>query len=182
MPPTAPSQIQVETGADMLRTMLDSQSLLLGSIAFGIIAALTVVRVSARRRKDRAARRESYARTQAIHDFLSTVRADTGSPRQGVWHYDFTSGAQQFSEELKALVNDADALKSSGVDLARVARQNSDLIEPYEATFHLSEPEGGKRPFMLRACNLRDGEGQIKRAVAIVREIERRSDEGSPSD
>ena len=161
-----------QTGGDVLRLVLDSDTLLFGCIAFALLAMVTVSRVAARRRKDRNARREAHAQSQALHAFLDTVRAGAGAGKQGVWHYDFTTGTQQLSDELKALLKDHEALKASGIDLARLAREHSDVIEPYEAQFHIEVSEGSTRPFMFQACNMRDAQGQVRRAVGLVREIE----------
>ncbi len=182
MPPTASPDVQAETGADLLRTILDSQTLLMGCIAFALLALLAVARVSARRRQDRNIRRESHAQTQAMHAFLEMVRAGVGSTEQGVWHYDFTTGAQQFSDEFSALVGSEDALKTSGIDLARLARQHSDMVVPYEARLELAALEGTPRSFTFQACNIRNGEGQVQRAVAIVREIEAQIEQAAGSD
>lgn len=178
--------LEAETGAEALRSVLNSDMLLMGCIAFALLALVSVSRVTARRRKSRNVRREMHAHTQAVHEFLSNVRKGSGASQQGVWHYDFSTGDQQFTDELKTLVApDAsveDALKSAGVDLARLARQHSDLTRPYEAEFHLAAPGVLARPFMVQACNMRNGEGEVQRAVAIVREITPGRKETPPSD
>ena len=155
-----------QSGGDVLRMVLDSDTLLFGCIAFALLAVVTLSKVASRRRKDRQVRRASHAQTKAIHEFLETVRAGSGTARQGVWHYDFGTGAEQFSEELLAL------LQGREIDFARLAREHEGETQPYEAHFTLRGSEDGERSFRFHACNLPGPVGHIQRAVAIVREIE----------
>lgn len=160
-------------GGDVLRMMLDTETLLFGCIALALLAMVTVSRVMARRRKSRQVRREAHAQTQAIHEFLESLRESPGTARQGVWHYDFVTGAQRSSDELKALLGGEMAPNHPALDFARLARENEAASQPYEARFAINGDEGARRCFILRACNLPGAGGTNHRALAIVREIER---------
>lgn len=175
---------------EVLRTVLDSQTLLIGCIAAGLIALFTVGKVSVRRRQSRNIRREMQAHTQAMHAFLNTVRSDHGTARQGVWHYDFKTGAQQFTDNLKQLLLDQEGagdnpgdrpddeaglqevLQSAGVNLPAIAREHVDRTEPYEIEFTLNAKAEDARVLILQACNMRASDGKVQRMVAIIRESE----------
>ncbi|MCK0098100.1 hypothetical protein MWU38_01780 [Qipengyuania sp. S6317L1] len=171
----APLAIRAEdsaVGGDVLRMMLDTDTLLFGCIALALLAMVTVSRVAVKRRKSRRVRREAQAQTQAIHEFLENLRESPGTARQGVWHYDFVTGAQRSSDELKALFGGETAANDPALDFARFARENEAASKPYEARFAINGVEGAQRCFVLRACNLPGAGGTNHRALAIVREIE----------
>ena len=159
-------------GIDVLRVMLDSEALLFGCIGLALLAMVTVSRVMARRRKSRQVRREAQAQTQAIHESLESLRETSGTTRQGVWHYDFVTGAQQYSDDLKAIIGGETADKDPALDFARLARENEASSQPYEARFAMKADKGAQRCFIFQACNLPGARGTNQRAVAIVREIE----------
>lgn len=169
------------TSGEILTSFLSSDALLWGCLALALIALFTVSRVFSRRREERKVNRAARAQSQALHDFLVAVRAEHANAAQGVWHYDFTSGAQQYSDAFKRLVGGAvgelpqapevkTMLDRSGIDLVTLARDHFEQAEPYEVRFALQDREEGARPMVLKACNLRDGEGRVQHMVAVISE------------
>lgn len=174
--------VPAETSADVLRTFLADEALLWGCMAMALIALVTVARVASRRRKAGKINAKMRAQSQAVHSFLSSLRAQTGAAERGVWHYDFATGAQQFSDGFKALMGGQptddkaidDALKACGLDLVRLARDHFEQAEPFEVEFALKTPDQGPRAMLLQACNLRNGEGEVQRMVVLITEADTR--------
>ncbi|MEM1053677.1 MAG: hypothetical protein AAGI28_16450 [Pseudomonadota bacterium] len=170
-----------QTSAELLKTFLSSDTLIWGCLALALIAVVTVSRVVSRRRSERRVNRRARAQSQAVHEFLSNLRTEHGGVEQGIWHYDFATGAQQCTDGFKGLLGldgeDVDAgavastLARSGVNLIATARKNCDEIEPYEVTLTVKAPGARLRRLVLVACNIRNGDGEVQRLVAVLREV-----------
>jgi len=169
------------TSAELLTPFLSSDTLLWGCVALAVIALFTVSRVVSKRRDARKVNRTVRAQSQALHDFLDAVRAEHVTVEQGIWHYDFTNGAQQYSDDFKRLVGGAKdtllqileveaLLEKSGVDLVTLACDHFEHVEPYVVQFSLQDEGSKARLMVLKACNLRNGEGQVQRMVAVISE------------
>ncbi|MEP0391591.1 MAG: hypothetical protein ABJ205_13300 [Erythrobacter sp.] len=174
-------QAPVQTSGDFLRGFLGNETLLWGCMAMALIALFTVAKVASRRRKAGKASRMARARADAVHSFLETVRAGHGAVQQGMWHFDFASGAQQYSDDLRTMLSSngqnfaadeqiVETLAKAGINLAKIARDRFEEIEPYEATFTLESEGGPNRQMTLRACNFRGVNGKVQRVVAIISE------------
>jgi hypothetical protein len=172
----------VRSGGELLTTFLSSNTLLWGCIAMGLIALVTISRVAARRRKAGKASRIVKAQSDAVHEFLRGVREGRAEAEQGVWHYDFKTGAQQFTGQFGDLVCEnlgdppkanqiTEALRETGVDLVALARKHSEETEPYDVRFALGTRHGMKRSMLLRACNMRNGAGEVQRLIAVLYEV-----------
>ncbi|KEO91873.1 hypothetical protein EH31_04160 [Erythrobacter longus] len=170
-----------ETSADMLRAFLGNDTLLWGCLAMALIAFATVAKVASRRRQAGKASRMARAQFDAMHSFLDAVRAGQASAKQGMWHFDFATGTQQYSENLRAVLSGiaqrpvADEqieamLADAGLNLAKLARDHFDETQPYEATFALKTEDTQARAMVLRACNFRGHSGEVQRVVAIISE------------
>ncbi|MEO1220866.1 MAG: hypothetical protein AAFY42_05880 [Pseudomonadota bacterium] len=177
----APTAESAQTGGELLTTFLSSDTLLWGCIAMGLIALVTVSRVASRRRKAGKDSRLMRAQSDAVHEFLRMVREGHKAADQGVWHYEFSTGSEQFTDEFRSLVGGeqgeipeasevAQILREVGVDLAKLARNNFEETEPYEVEFSLSTQDGKQRAMLLMACNMRNGAGEVQRLVAVLRE------------
>lgn len=171
-----------QASADMLRTFLGNDMLLWGCMAMALIALFTVAKVASRRRKAGKASRMARAQADAVHGFLNTVREGHAAARQGMWHYDFATGAQQYSDNLRALIcyggqelaadRQIDTvLAQAGINLAKLARKHFDQTQPYEAAFMLEGEDAPPRQMILRACNFQGGSGAVQRAIAIISEV-----------
>lgn len=165
----------------MLGNLLANDALLWGSIALGFIAMFTISRVVRRRRRALTTGRALRAQNQAMHTFLDTVRAGQSAAEQGVWHYNFATGAQQMSEGLKRLIAGDEAgglddaqieemLGVHGVDLVKIARKHADESEPFALELILTSPKDEARTIELKAYNFRNSEGAAQRLVAVMRE------------
>lgn len=170
-----------QTSGDLLKTFLADNALLWGCMALALIALVTVGGVASRRRKAGKSNAQARARSNAVHDFLKAVKEPHNGAVQGVWHYDFITGAQQFSEGLETLVGHTLSeesgsrpvgalLTGSGLDLVALAQKNFDQTDPYEVQFVLKTLGDPPRPMVLKACNLRNSKGEVQRLVAIMRE------------
>ncbi|WP_298304099.1 hypothetical protein [uncultured Erythrobacter sp.] len=170
-----------QAGGELLTTFLSSDSLLWGCFAFALMALFTVSRVFLRRREERKVSRTIRIQSRSLHDFLTRVRVQNATGEQGVWHYDFTSGAQQYSDDFKRLVSGVEGeippffeveamLERAGIDLVTLARDHVEETEPYEILFSLKKGDTELRPMVLKSCNLRNGEGVVQRMVAVISE------------
>lgn len=175
------AQIRAQTGTDMLRSFLRDDMLLWGCMAMALIALVTVGKVASRRRKAGKLGVKMRAQSKAVHDFLSSVRSQAGTAQRGVWHYDFGTGAQQFSGDFQALIGGEEAappddraieeiFKSAGLDLVRLARDHFEQTEPFEVEFALKLEGPYAKTMILRACNLRGASGEVHRMVALISE------------
>lgn len=171
-----------QTSAQMLRAFLGNDTLLWGCMAMALIAFFTVVKVASRRRRAGKASRMARAQADAVHDFLNTVREGRSTAKQGMWHFDFATGKQQYSDNLRSLFSGdgrelaADkqidkALAKAGLSLPKLVRDRFDQTQPYEAAFTLKGGDTPPREMMLRACNFRGKGGEVQRVVAIISEV-----------
>lgn len=171
-----------QTSADILRAFLGNETLLWGCMAMALIALFTVAKVTSRRRKAGKASRIARAQADAVHSFLNAVREGHATAKQGIWHFDFTTGEQQYSEKLRSLVSAcgkelaADkqidkALAEAGLNLPKLARNQFDQTQPYEAVFTLEGEDTPPRQMILRACNFRGKGDEVQRVVAIISEV-----------
>lgn len=162
----------------MLSAFLTNDALLWGCIAMAMIALVTVGRVASRRRRAGKTSRRVRAEAAAVHEFLEILRAEHAANRShphGIWHYDFATGTQRFSDGFGDLLGvkeaqTASSLKQAGVDMARLARENFEETEPYEVQFALDSSDVTRPRMVLKACNLRDANGKVKRCVAMLSE------------
>ena len=170
-----PPPIQsAQMGGQMLSAFLTNDALLWGCIAMALIALATVGRVASRRRKAGKTSRQVRAQADAVHEFLNILRAQHKTFAHGIWHYDFTTGAQRCSDGFKALLGAResdtieDCLKASGADLTSIAQDHFEETMPYEVRFMLEVPSGAAKAMVLQACNLRNANGEVQRLVAIL--------------
>lgn len=167
------------TGGELLTTFLSNDSLLWGCMAMALIALVSVGRVASRRRKAGKTNRIQREQSEAVHDFLAMVRSEHSISQQGLWYYDFETGAQQFSDEFGRILAQEEAvtlstreiearLSLAGIDLVRLARKHFEETDPYEVCFGIGRPRVEARPMVLKACNMRDADGKVRRLVAVL--------------
>lgn len=172
-----------QTAGDLLTLFLGSDTLLLGSVAMGLIALLTVSRVTARRRHERSTLREISAQTQAVHQFLENLRDKPDGASQGMCQYNFATGVTDVSDTFCQIVtgdsqgfNDEamaqKCLDRAGVDLVALARSHAEQTDPFEVSFMLATSGNEAREMLLQACNMRNAEGEVRRMIAVVREVD----------
>ena len=132
--------------------------------------------MASRRRRAGKTSRRVRAEADAVHEFLNILRAQHKTSVHGIWHYDFATGSQQHSDGFNALLGARegdpieDRLKKSGVDLVSIARGHFEETLPYEVRFTLEVPGGAARAMVLRACNMRNSDGEVQRLVAMLSE------------
>jgi hypothetical protein len=160
----------------MLSAFLTNDALLWGCIGMALIALVSVGRVASRRRRAGKTSRRVRAEADAVHEFLDILRAEHRTAPHGIWHYDFTTGAQQHSDGFNALLGARegetieDRLKASGVDLISIARGHFEETLPFEVRFTLEASGGAAKAMVLRACNMRNANGEVQRLVAMLTE------------
>jgi len=170
-------------GAQMLRAFLSNDTLVWGCLAMALVALVSVGKVASRRRRAGQANRMARAQSDAMHGFFNALRSTHGACSKGLWHYDFITGRQQYSDGLKGVLGQGRAepptleeiearLKEAGLNLVRLASDHFEQTDPYEVTFLLKDKNQTLRPMVLRACNLRDGKGEVRRMIAVIGEAD----------
>ena len=180
--PPPPDQ-SAQTGGEILSAFLTNDALLWGCIAMALIALVTVGRVASRRRRAGKTSRRVRAQADAVHEFLNILRAEHKTSAHGVWHYDFAAGSQQYSDGFNSLLGVGEdesiegVLQASGINLVSLARKHFEETEPYEVRFALERPGGGHRAMTLKACNMRNANGEVQRLVAMLSEAGQETDD-----
>ena len=181
-----PANIAVEAGT--LGNAFDSNTLLLLTIALGVVAAISIAAVIAARREARFASRVVRARGEQMRELLRTIRMAESIANLGVWQYDPGTGVQQWSDGMRRLfgiehndpfvAGDAETLLfANNIDLVGAVKESADQTGTYTVYFDVFGYDGTPRSISVQACNLRDSDGAVVRVVAVVHdateEIER---------
>jgi len=181
----APTPTSVgESGAgaqSALGAAIGSDLLIVACLALGLLALSACVNVFTARRASRDAARLARSRALGMKELLRTMRMAESIAGIGVWQYDPSTGAQQWSEGLKKLFGiDADEefvegdaetlLFANDVDLIGKVRERQEEREPYDLQFDIYGFDGVPRTISVHACNLLDSYGGVQRVVAVVRD------------
>ncbi|MEM7666199.1 MAG: GGDEF domain-containing protein [Pseudomonadota bacterium] len=152
------------------------------SFLLALLAMVALVAVVLSRRETRFAARLARERAGKMAELLRTIRMAESIAELGVWQYDPSTGAQQWSDGMRALFGvdhddefvqgDAETLLfANDIDLIDSVTAHRDERQPYELCFDIVGYDDVPRTISVHACNLPNGNGGISRVVAVVRDV-----------
>ncbi len=148
----------------------------------GFIALASLAGVIASRRSMRAVNRQARAGASSMSDLLRTVRMAESIADLGFWQYDPATAEQFWSpgmrrmfglgEDEELVAGDVETvLYASGIDLVGRTREHLAEVKPFTLRFDGKDHAGKPRSLLVQACNLRREGGEVKRVVAVLRDI-----------
>ncbi|MEL7197539.1 MAG: sensor domain-containing diguanylate cyclase [Pseudomonadota bacterium] len=159
-----------------------SATLVAAAITLGFIAFAACLSVFKARRETQNIARIARRRAKRMSDLLQTIGMAEKISGLGIWQYDPTSGAQQWSIGMRRLFGvqhdeafvegDAETLLyANDVDLIGKVSRRSNLNEPFDLSFDILGADGEPRTIRVEACNLRGNNGDVSRVVAVLRDV-----------
>ena len=181
VPSSGPSPVMAADQGSLISRLAGPDTLIIVCMVFGLVAMGAVTKVFVARKETRSAARLARSRALGMRELLRTMRMAETIAGIGIWQYDPSTGVQQWSDGLKKLFGvdteeefvDGDAetlLFANNIDLIGKTSKRKNETEPYAMQFDIFGYNDSTKTITVHACNLRDGEGNVQRVVAVVRD------------
>ncbi|KWV93358.1 sensor domain-containing diguanylate cyclase [Erythrobacter sp. YT30] len=159
-----------------------SAALFAAAIALGLIATVACVSVLRARRETQIIARIARERARRMSDLLRTIGMAEKMAGLGIWQYDPSTGAQQWSLGMRRMFGvqhdepfvegDAETLLyANDVDLIGNVTKRASVQGPFAMSFEINGASSDPRTVSVEACNLRGDSGEVSRVVAVLRDV-----------
>ncbi|MEL7190543.1 MAG: sensor domain-containing diguanylate cyclase, partial [Pseudomonadota bacterium] len=134
------------------------------------------------RRETQMIARLARKRAKRMSELLRTIGMAEKISGLGIWQYDPTTGAQEWSLGMRRLFGvrhddpfvegDAETLLyANDVDLIGNVARRANLNGPFALSFDVQSASGEPKTISVEACNLRAKTGEVSRVVAVLRDV-----------